>query len=306
MKTEDIYRRMLDNAFDGIYLVSLERKIIYWNKAAERLTGYRAEEVVGRDCADNILVHVDEDGNSLCLGLCPLAASIADGNLREARVYLHHKDGHRVPVQVRVAPFLDDDGSIIGGVEIFTDASSLRDMESRLVELEKLAMHDKLTGLPNRTYMEQQLAIRLEEYKRYNWKFAVLFMDIDLFKHINDTRGHEAGDEVLKMVARTFLNNSRAFDMIGRWGGDEFLGLLVNVDQKSIAEIGERYRNLVSHSVIFRQQEELRVTCSVGVVMVEKDDTEKTLLNRVDKVMYLGKKSGGNCVFSAEALEINK
>ena len=101
--SEDLYRTIVENMHDGLYFVDRERRITYWNRGAERITGYSAAEVVGTSCADNILVHVDALGRQLCQGSCPLIAAMADGAAHEAEVFLHHKQGHRLPVWVRTS-----------------------------------------------------------------------------------------------------------------------------------------------------------------------------------------------------------
>ena len=122
----DSFGRIVDNLHDGLYFVDPDRIILFWNKAAEKISGFTAEEVVGKPCSANILTHVDADGNQLCLGLCPLAASMADRQPREAEVYMHHKDGHRIPVSVRVSALTDAEGNVIGGIELFSDITNLR------------------------------------------------------------------------------------------------------------------------------------------------------------------------------------
>jgi len=98
------YQDLLDQISDGVYFVTLDRRITYWNGGAERITGYGAHEVLGHRCSEGILRHVDDTGQQLCLHGCPLAAVMKDGRPREAHLYLHHKDGHRVPVTVRPRP----------------------------------------------------------------------------------------------------------------------------------------------------------------------------------------------------------
>jgi PAS domain S-box-containing protein len=116
----DIYRDIVENLYDGVYIVDRERVITYWNKGAERITGYTRERVLGHSCRDNLLNHVTADGVELCLGLCPLAACMQDGVTREADVFVHHADGHRVPVMVRAAPLRDAEGRVVGAVETFS------------------------------------------------------------------------------------------------------------------------------------------------------------------------------------------
>lgn len=111
--------KTLQHSAEGVYFVDREGQIVFWNKAAERITGFSAEEVIGRRCAANLLMHVDEGGNGLCKKLCPLAATLKDGTSREAEVFLHHKNGHRVPVLLRVKPMKDERGSVVGGIQFF-------------------------------------------------------------------------------------------------------------------------------------------------------------------------------------------
>ena len=302
MERYKLYREVVDNAYDGIYFVDKDRKILLWNKAAEKITGYGQEEVVGKHCYDNILVHVDKNGVSLCQGSCPLAATIKDGQIREAEFFLHHKRGHRVPVLIRAVPMRNEKDEIIGAVEIFSDATGALVTRQRLQELERLAMLDPLTELPNRRYLEHELETRLAELKRYGWPFGLMFLDLDHFKKINDEHGHDAGDMALKMVARNILHNIRSSDVIGRWAGDEFLGVLRNVDAATLKDLAERYRMLIKNSDIPAGALTLKTAVSIGVTMARKEDTAATLLERADKIMYAGKEAGRDCVFGDEVL----
>ena len=113
---DDVEQAVMDNLYDGVYYVDLGRRIHYWNRGAERLTGYADADVIGQFCFDNILNHVDGSGTTLCRSFCPLAATMRDGGPREAEVFLRHRKGHRVPVQVRTTPVRSRDGTVIGGV----------------------------------------------------------------------------------------------------------------------------------------------------------------------------------------------
>ena len=288
------YGRLIDNLYDGMYIVDGQRIIHHWNKAAERITGYSSAEVIGRSCSDNILTHVDCDGNNLCLGKCPLAATLGDGGAREVEVYLHHKNGHRVPVSVRTSTLTDESGKVIGCVELFTDISNLESIKARVRELEQIAMLDKLTGLANRNYVEQELFVRFEEKKRLGVPFGLLFMDIDHFKKFNDTCGHDVGDRVLQFVAGTLVRNSRPFDVFGRWGGEEFIGIVRNVTGEMLQTHGNRLRMLVESSYLQSKGDKLQVTMSVGATLVRESDTLDTLVKRADELLYESKRSGRN------------
>jgi diguanylate cyclase (GGDEF)-like protein/PAS domain S-box-containing protein len=291
---------VLDNLYDGVYFVDLERRISYWNKGAERLTGYTAEEVIGRFCFENLLQHVDTEGTQLCFGACPLALCMAERKARSARVYLRHKAGHRVPISVRVSPIYNQKGEVTGAVEIFSDIVPKEDMRARIEELEKLAMVDGLTGLPNRRYLENQLEARMGAFQRYGWPFGVLFMDIDHFKRVNDTYGHEVGDLVLKMVGRTLSASARVPDTIGRWGGEEFLAVVTNVALPRLIEIGNRFRHLTEASAL-NEPAPIRVTLSLGAAVPRTGETLGSLLLRADRLLYQAKESGRNVLCAEES-----
>jgi diguanylate cyclase (GGDEF)-like protein/PAS domain S-box-containing protein len=294
MLDSESYSNIFHNLYDGLYFVDRNRVIQYWNKAAERISGYTAEEVVGRSCSDNILMHVDGDGNNLCQGMCPLAKTIADGGARQAEVFLHHKDGHRVPISVRISTLTDKKGKVLGGVELFSDISNFKFIEMRVRELEAMALLDNLTGLANRNYLQKEFLMRCEEQKRFGIHFGVLFIDIDHFKKFNDTYGHDLGDRVLKLVATTLVNNSRPFDVFGRWGGEEFIGIIRNVTHQQLEHIGNRLRVLVKSSYITVDNHKLQVSVSIGATLVRDNDTMDTLLKRADTLLYGSKREGRN------------
>jgi len=292
---DGFYRELLDNLSDGVYFTDRERRITFWNKGAERLTGFTSEEVVGTRCSDNILMHVDASGHELCKADCPLVDCMTRRVPCEAEVYLHHKAGHRVPVLVRVTHLEDSEGKVIGAVEVFSNNSSRVQMQSRVAELQQLALVDPLTGLPNRRHLESHIFSRLEELRRNDWNFGVLFVDVDDFKQINDAYGHNVGDKVLEMVGRTMDQNSRYFDIIGRWGGEEFLAIIGNTPLTGLTEVAERMRVLVEHSGL-AEPHKIQVTISIGGAEAKPDDTIESLIHRADEKLYEAKKAGRNCV----------
>ena len=287
---------IVDNLHDGLYVVDRERKILYWNKSAELISGFHAKEVVGHSCFENILTHVDGEGHSLCTKHCPLERTMEDEKPREVTVYMHHKDGHRIPVSVRTSPLHDKNGNIIGGIELFTDVSQQQANELRIKELEKMAMLDNLTQLANRNYLEKEIKNRFEEFRRFEVPFGILFMDIDHFKKMNDTYGHDVGDRILKFVADTLTHNARPFDLFGRWGGEEFIGVIRNITNQNLETVGNRMRLLVKNSYISHEKQKLHVTISIGATLVREGDNSKEVLKRADNLLYQSKESGRNCL----------
>lgn len=299
MKTENLpidqtsLIELFNNLYEALYIVDRDCKILYWNKVAELTTGYSQQEVMGRNCAD-ILSHIDENGNVLCERGCPLKMSISDGRIYEIEAFLKHKDGHRVPVSIRTFPLSNDNAS--GAIEVFVDNSSKIAFLHTIEELQRLVIIDHLTGLTNRRFIEMSLEARLSEMKRYGWPFGILFIDIDNFKNINDLYGHETGDNVLRMIAQTFINNSRPFDTTGRWGGEEFVSIVLNVNKERLLDVANRMRMLIEKSVVTIDSDLIKVTVSIGATMANSDDTVEGIIRRADRLMYNAKVSGKNRV----------
>ncbi len=288
------HEKLLDSLYDGVYFVDSERRITYWNHGAESLTGYCVSDAVGRKCFDNFLEHVDEQGCALCLNGCPLTAAIGDGQRHEAEVYLRHKAGHRVPVSVRVSPLRDAAGLVIGAVEIFTDVTEKKNVERRVGELENLAFCDPLTGLLNRRFMERKVEQAILEHKEFARHYGILMIDIDKFKQVNDTVGHDAGDSVLRTVSKTLVHSLRALDIVGRWGGEEFVVLLPEAETAKLLEIAERCRKLVAESSVTIHDQRLSVTVSIGGTSINRSDSAASAVHRADQLMYRSKTSGRN------------
>jgi len=284
------YKKILDNLYDAVYIVDQERRITYWNQAAAALTGFDADQVVGSFCHDNILRHVDEQGRLLCWTGCPLTKTLGDGQSHGAMYYLHHRHGHRIPVSLRVTPITDEQGRVVGAAEVFRDHSSTLETQNRMRELEQLSLLDALTALPNRRYLEITLQSRLNEQDRYG------FMDLDGFKKINDAHGHAMGDEALKVTAKTLAASVRSFDLVGRWGGEEFVAILTRVQRRDVQVVAERCRDLVAQSSVRTSKKPIAITISIGGALSQPGDTSETLIARADEMMYRCKEMGGNRV----------
>lgn len=296
LPNDKFHKQLVDNLYDGVYFVDTERRITYWNKGAERITGYLSEMVVGRCCNSNLLNHVTDGGRLLCEDGCPLTATLADGEQREAEVHLRHMEGYRVPVLIRVSPIKDEEGAIIGAVEIFSNNQSLFSMRRKLTELERKALYDALTGLSNRGFVEARIRSALEEFRQHGIPFGFLMIDVDRFKSINDTHGHAVGDRVLKTLARTFDLHLRTTDICGRWGGEEFVVALMNMDERRLVLVAEKLRAMIEQSVIRTRNGDEKVTISIGATLVHENDTLESLLERADALLYQSKQNGRNCV----------
>ncbi|HEY3285344.1 MAG TPA: sensor domain-containing diguanylate cyclase, partial [Armatimonadota bacterium] len=225
-----------------------------------------------------------------------LAHTLRDGANREADVYLRHAQGHRCPVAVRVAPVRDASGEIIGAVEVFNDITERVKALEQLERLRQDSLLDLLTGLPNRRFLEMQLASRMLELSRYGRGFGVLFIDVDHFKEVNDVFGHEVGDRALHMVGSSIQTALRGFDVVGRWGGEEFVALIMDVGAREIRDTAERVRVLVERSRLPVEPSPPSVTLSIGATLARPDESVTDLVSRADHLMYQAKREGRNRV----------
>jgi len=291
----EFYKDLIDNLYDGVYFVDRDRRITYWNKGAERITGYKSDQVKGRLCRDNILNHITANGIQLCLTNCPLAASMQDGQTREAEVFLHHHDGHRLPVVVRASPIRNKDGEIIGAVETFSNNDQVVQTRRQVDELRQSALTDPLTGIGNRRYLEEGIRAIKVEVERGVGIAGLILIDIDNFKQINDTYGHEIGDQMLLMVARTLKYNLRGSDLLGRWGGDEFIAVIHNVHELSaLRDIAKKLHVMVESSRLDLETARLSITISIGATLIKENETFDKFFQRADKYMYKSKQAGRN------------
>lgn len=290
---DSLLQSIAEKISDGLYIINLEREILYWNKSAEDITGYLKSEVIGSHCYDNILRHIDENGTELCREKCPVVHAIEDNKLREEKVFLHHKDGHRVPVLVKVIPITDESNIKIGAIEIFTDLVDSRTLKKELEALRSLAFIDELTGVLNRRGFEYFLGEKKRETERFRKTFGILFIDIDDFKQINDTYGHKIGDKVLKMVAEVLKSNLRINDVVARYGGDEFVVIFEITDEDELKVLANRINILINSSFIEDSGNLIKVSVSIGGSISKEGNLER-ILEEADRLMYVSKSKGKN------------
>jgi diguanylate cyclase (GGDEF)-like protein/PAS domain S-box-containing protein len=294
------HEQILEYLADGVYFVAPDRTITYWNRGAERLTGYPAAAVVGRRCNDNVLAHVDADGVNLCEGRCPLVAAVSDGRDHEMEAWLRHADGSRHPVRVRTTPIRDDAGTVIGAVEVFDDETDLVAARRQAEAAQRDALVDELTRLPNRRFLGMMLAARLEDLQRYGTPFSVLMADIDHFKLVNDQYGHATGDEALRVVAATLKGAVRAGDLVGRWGGEEFMVLAQHASGPQAMALAERLRALVASATVLTPAGPAAVSVSVGAAVAMLGESAPAIMERADRALYAAKAAGRNATRLAD------
>lgn len=296
------HQSLLATLFDAVFAVDLNRRVTFWSSGAEDLTGYSAHEALGRTCNQDFLMHLDQSNCPMCTNACPFSPSLDKGENSECEASLRHKDGHRVMVHIRAAPVRDAGGAITGAIQVFRDLSRMKAIERRATELEQLAFRDFLTGMPNRRYTDHKVQQAIDERNRFGRSYGLAMIDLDGFKKINDRYGHLAGDALLRAISSNLQMCLRSNDIVGRWGGEEFLVVAVDATPQKIAELAERCRATISDCIVSWNGNLLRVSGSVGATLVREGDTPITAVHRADTLMYTSKKRGGNCV-SLEAVQ---
>jgi diguanylate cyclase (GGDEF)-like protein/PAS domain S-box-containing protein len=286
-ESEERYSSTIELAAIGISHVALDGRFIHVNRRLCDMLGYTKDELLGLTVkqvshADDVSV-TDRD-------LARLRAGEIDSIKIEKRYV--RKDTTPIWVRLTIASRRGSDGRALYDISIVEDISERRQAEERV---QYLATHDEMTSLPNRAMFSQMLAHAIEQGRRYRRRFAVLFVDLDRFKIINDSLGHEAGDELLKVMAARLRDSLRSSDVVARLGGDEFVLLVEELPNRQVAATVAR--NILS--VVIRPVEifgqECRVTASIGISVYPEDAQDaKSLMKNADVAMYQAKDEGKN------------
>jgi len=276
---------VLDSLQTGVSMVDRNGKILFWNQGAERLTGHKRHEVVGRSCRDNILVQCNDRGCVACGATCPISRTLHEGKPQEAKMQLRHKAGHPVHVLMRIAPIRDPHGSIIGITESFDEQKFESERERNRHTLAEHGCMDETTGVPNHDFTQFHLSKNFAGFARYHLPFGVIAIQVDRLEHFRAAYGRQAGDAVLRVVAQTMRNAFRPSDFLGRWTEDQFLAILINCGDPGVEHTWERIRKMVTCAGLRWWSDELSVTTSVGHATVQAEDTIDSLLHRATRLL---------------------
>ena len=281
----------LNSIGDAVMSTDTQGRVTYLNREAEALTGWTRAEAFARPLADVFDVM---DGLTGSHAQDP--SRLALEHKRKVRLrgnyILVSRDGKETAIEHSAAPIHDREGAVLGAVIVFRDVMVSRE---RRLQMLHLAEHDALTDLPNRLLLNDRLARSIALARRYGRRIAVLFLDCDRFKHINDTLGHSTGDQVLRAVAQRLRTCVRESDTVSRHGGDEFLILLSEVDHPDDAAlIAQKIVASVAEPIIV-DGHELALSASVGISIYPEDGQDaQSLIMRADAAMYHAKNSGRN------------
>jgi diguanylate cyclase (GGDEF)-like protein/PAS domain S-box-containing protein len=283
---------ILRSVGEGVYGVNSEGIISFVNPACRRLLGYEADErLIGRSALE-LFHHSDAEGEPIEGTRCFLQQTYAGGSPIQARETLFwHSSGKSIPVECTVYPLTIEDKRQ-GSVVAFRDISERKLMEE---ELRWQASHDALTKLYNRRHFEEQLTHEVERLKRSTETSALLYIDLDRFKYINDTAGHAAGDRLLVEIAQELKQRLRHTDLLARLGGDEFAIILCNVCRESVHKVADEYREMLDNYMFIYNGKQYKVNATIGIALIDKDsESASEILANSDIACHIAKGEGRN------------
>lgn len=280
------FRALVSSSHDAIITKDLNGRVNSWNAGAQSIFGYSEEEMMDQP----MLILFPEDRieeEAFILGKI-----LAGEKVEHYETIRIRKDGKQIHVSVTVSPIRDRHGNIIGASKIARDITPLRQQQEKL---EHIAHYDGLTDLPNRLLLTDRLRQAMALCKRGNQRLGVLYLDLDGFKHINDTHGHDVGDALLVALSRRMAGSLREADTLARIGGDEFVAVLVDVNNsEKLKRVLARILSACSEPVMIDGRR-LEVSASIGVTTYPHDDAdEDQLMRHADLAMYEAKQAGKN------------
>lgn len=291
----EIYKSVLASLPVGVYLVDRQRRILSWNGGAERLTGYLSQEVIGRSCAEGLLMHCDANNDALCGDRCPLRAVMLDGHTREVDVYLLHKDGQRLPVHVQAFPLRDENGGIVGAAECF-DVRVVLPTAADSKPVPGPAATDAVTELPDRGALLERLAWEIKRFEESPIPFGVLSIAIENLDGVLHKDGRNAVDAALYATGQTLRANVGPNDMVGRWSASRFVAVLESCTAAPLEKAAAALDRLAAAEAIPWWGDHLTVNVSVGGAVIRAGDTPLSLIARAEEAHDAGRKAGGGSV----------
>lgn len=281
----------LESIGDAVITTNMQSEVTYLNPVAEKMTGWSKAEAMGRPILEVFRI-LNESTRKLAAN--PVDVVLAHNKVcgLANHTLLIAKSGAEYAIEDSAAPIRDQDGAILGVVLVFHDVSDARQMAQKMTYL---AEHDYLTDLPNRLLLTDRITQAISAAKRRQSKLAILFFDIDHFKRVNDTLGHEVGDQLLKVLSKKLQMCIRASDTLSRQGGDEFVVLLPELTDDAVpAEIAQKILFTIKDPISIANHE-LFITASIGIAVYPDDgDSVDVLTRHADAAMYHAKNSGRN------------
>lgn len=299
------YLFQTESLYDGFYIVDADAQFVLFSPGLEKLADLKAIDLLGTKWNTNSLPLTNKEGTTLSNDECSMNRVIANGKPMTSEFMLERSGGRLINIEVQSVPMFDDDGHLMGVAEIIRDLSRGSKRPQEFNDLKLAACTDALTSVANRGELETQLTLMLNklDQEQNPEPLSVMFIDADHFKNINDTLGHSVGDEVLVELARLFQHETYSGELIGRYGGEEFIILCPETDLEHAVKKAERLRLAIDNLKI-ASLNKTPLSASFGVTQAEKGDTVEGLLRRADKALYHAKETGRNKVCSLSSQQV--
>lgn len=288
-------QKLVDNMHDAVIFIDANCKVLLWNKGAERLTGVSGNSMAQQIFAPSVVQLSDESQQPISDLQCPIALVLENGVQWLRRLHIMSPGGKVLPVDAHAIPVVDSAGTIVGLTLTMHDVSPEISLEQRCQNLHELATRDPLTQAANRAEFDRVQAEFIQAHRDTKRPCSLIMTDIDRFKSINDTYGHQAGDQVIQAIALMLKNFSRPGDLVARYGGEEFALLCADCDNATAAARAEEVRIAFSR-LRHKSLGDRSVTASFGVTEVQPGDTPETMLRRADRALFTAKETGRNRV----------
>jgi diguanylate cyclase (GGDEF)-like protein/PAS domain S-box-containing protein len=287
--------KLLENMGDAVAFVDTACRIIHWNPGAERLTGIAAEGICGQIWHPAMLNMSDEKSEPVADAECPVLTVLRTGVQLLRRLTIVARMGRPVSVDTHVIPVNSDDGIISGVILMFHDASSETTLQRRCMNLYDRATKDPMTQVANRAEFDRVHEMFVEVHRQRQIPCSLIICDLDRFKQVNDTFGHQAGDEAIRCLAAILKAACRPGDLVARYGGEEFVVLCTDCDNAAATRRAEQIRLNLANMPLLKMGNR-QVTASFGVTEIQPGDTPETMLRRADRALLMAKADGRNCV----------
>lgn len=290
-----MYLYTLESLYDGFYLLDPDLRFVVWNQGAERLFGQTSEAMLNNHWSSRLLSLADQYSKPIADNESPMHKVLETGKPAVNQVRVKAEDDSWIDIELQSIPLFDEQGTLVGLCEIFKDLSRAANNNGQYKKLKLQASRDALTNVANRGEMENQLAVLINEYreKPQDKRFSVIFMDVDHFKKINDTYGHDVGDEVLINVARLLEQETYSGELVARYGGEEFVILCPETELEQAKQRAERIRLALKNAKVSKESK-LKATASFGLTEIEPGDSLNSVLRRADQGVYISKGGGRN------------
>ncbi len=289
------HEQLLETMPSGVVYVDTRLNILKWSRVVRELTGIEPERVERRPWEPGLVGLRDENYKLITPDRCPVIAAVNEGARASGRFLIDDAVHEKIAVDICVTPVAGPDGDVRGATMVLHDASSHVNLEERLVSLNEKASQDGLTGVANRAEFDRTHANWFQTHLERGLPYSLIICDLDFFKKINDTYGHQAGDEALIAFGSLLRKHTRSSDLVARYGGEEFVMLCADCDGDSAAVRAENIREALAEQRLHVLNGH-SLTASYGVTAIQSGDTAETMLRRADRALLQAKADGRNTV----------